>query len=106
MPRLAAVRLLILLPPNTACVNRLNSVEVSPMNRSDHSSAPRLAGGLDRRQFLRGIAATGAMAGAGGLLAACGGSGLSGDQSETAGSSAIFEAGAPGSKELGKSCFA
>jgi peptide/nickel transport system substrate-binding protein len=44
------------------------------MNRSDHSSAPRLAGGLDRRQFLRGIAATGAMAGAGGLLAACGGS--------------------------------
>jgi len=41
-----------------------------------------------------------------GSLAACGGAGLSGDQSETAGSSAIFEAGAPGSKELGKSCFA
>src|SRR6201987_1120863 len=32
---------------------------------------------LDRRQFLRGIAATGAVAGAGGLLAACGGSGTS-----------------------------
>jgi peptide/nickel transport system substrate-binding protein len=32
---------------------------------------------LDRRQFLRGIAATGAVAGASGLLAACGGSGTS-----------------------------
>src|SRR5215470_20340432 len=39
------------------------------MERSDE--------GLGRRQFLRGIAATGAVAGAGGLLAACGGSGTS-----------------------------
>jgi peptide/nickel transport system substrate-binding protein len=51
------------------------------MNRSDHSSAPRLAEGLGRRQFLRGIAATGAMAGAGSLLAACGGSSSSGTKS-------------------------
>jgi peptide/nickel transport system substrate-binding protein len=35
---------------------------------------PRPAAGLGRRQFLRGIAATGVVAGAGGLLAACGGS--------------------------------
>src|SRR5690348_2651292 len=39
------------------------------MERSDE--------GLGRRQFLRGIAATGAVAGAGGLLAACGGSSTS-----------------------------
>jgi peptide/nickel transport system substrate-binding protein len=38
-------------------------------------SGPLLSGAaLDRRQFLRGIAATGAVAGAGSLLAACGGS--------------------------------
>ena len=43
------------------------------MERSDGSLLlPESA--LDRRQFLRGIAATGAVAGAGGLLAACGGS--------------------------------
>ena len=45
------------------------------MDRSDDSRG-LLAGAaaLDRRQFLRGVAATGAMAGAGGLLAACGSS--------------------------------
>ena len=43
------------------------------MDRSDQSSTPRPAEGFGRRQFLRGIAATGAVAGAGGLLAACGG---------------------------------
>jgi peptide/nickel transport system substrate-binding protein len=43
------------------------------VDQSDQSSTPRSAGGLGRRQFLRGIAATGAIAGAGGLLAACGG---------------------------------
>ena len=43
------------------------------MDRSDQSSSAQLAEGLGRRQFLRGIAATGAMAGAGSLLAACGG---------------------------------
>jgi peptide/nickel transport system substrate-binding protein len=42
------------------------------MERSDE--------GLGRRQFLRGIAATGAVAGAGGLLAACGGSSTSGSK--------------------------
>jgi peptide/nickel transport system substrate-binding protein len=41
----------------------------------------RSAGALDRRQFLRGIAATGAVAGAGGLLAACGGSGTTSSSS-------------------------
>jgi peptide/nickel transport system substrate-binding protein len=38
---------------------------------------------LDRRQFLRGIAATGAVAGAGGLLAACGGSSTSSSKTPT-----------------------
>ena len=45
------------------------------MDRSDRSSTPQPAAGLGRRQFLRGIAATGAAAGAGSLLAACGDSG-------------------------------
>jgi peptide/nickel transport system substrate-binding protein len=53
------------------------------VNRSDQSSTPRPAEGLGRRQFLRGIAATGAMAGAGSLLAACGGS-SSGDTKQLA----------------------
>ncbi len=44
------------------------------MDRSDRSSMPRLAQGLGRREFLRGIAAAGAVAGAGGLLGGCGGS--------------------------------
>ena len=43
------------------------------MNRPDHSSTPRPGPEFGRRQFLRGIAAAGAAAGAGGLLAACGG---------------------------------
>jgi peptide/nickel transport system substrate-binding protein len=38
------------------------------------------AAALDRRQFLRGIAAAGTVAGAGGLLAACGGSSTKGGQ--------------------------
>jgi peptide/nickel transport system substrate-binding protein len=42
------------------------------MERSDELRAARSGGAMDRRQFLRGIAATGAVAGAGGLLAACG----------------------------------
>ncbi len=50
------------------------------MDRSDERSTPLLGEGLGRRQFLRGIAATGAIAGAGGLLAACG----SGSKSSTA----------------------
>ena len=44
------------------------------MDRSDRSSTPRPAEGLGRRQFLRGMAATGAVAGAAGLLGGCGGS--------------------------------
>ena len=43
------------------------------MDRSDQDSTPRRAEGFGRRQFLRGIAATGAVAGTGSLLAACGG---------------------------------
>ena len=50
------------------------------MDRSDESAAPRLAEGLGRRQFLRGIAATGALAGTAGLLAACGGSSPAGQK--------------------------
>jgi peptide/nickel transport system substrate-binding protein len=59
---------------DTAFIKRLNSVEVGAVDRSDQSSTPRSAEGLGRRQFLGSIAATGAMAGAGSLLAACGGS--------------------------------
>ncbi|MGP7997141.1 MAG: ABC transporter substrate-binding protein [Streptosporangiaceae bacterium] len=44
------------------------------MDRSDRSSTPRPPEGLGRRQFLRGMAATGAVAGAAGLLGGCGGS--------------------------------
>jgi peptide/nickel transport system substrate-binding protein len=47
------------------------------VDRWDQDSTARRAAGLGRRQFLRGIAATGAVAGAGSLLAACGGSGSS-----------------------------
>ena len=44
------------------------------MDRSDRSSTPRPEPGLRRREFLRGIAAAGAVAGTGGLLGGCGGS--------------------------------
>ena len=44
------------------------------MDRPDQSSTPRPGAEFGRRQFLRGIAAAGALAGGGGLLAACGGS--------------------------------
>jgi len=53
------------------------------VDRSDHRSTPPTAEGLGRRQFLRGIAATGAIAGAGSLLAACGGSSSSTAQHAT-----------------------
>jgi peptide/nickel transport system substrate-binding protein len=41
------------------------------VSQSDESRTLASGGGLGRREFLRGIAATGAVAGAGGLLAAC-----------------------------------
>ncbi len=47
------------------------------MDRSDGSEALAWRAALGRRQFLRGIAATGAIAGAGGLLTACSGSSTS-----------------------------
>ena len=47
------------------------------MDRPDQDSTPRRAEGFGRRRFLRGIAATGAVAGAGSLLAACSGGGTS-----------------------------
>src|SRR6266704_1831351 len=50
---------------------------VISVDRSDGSDALTSAASLGRRQFLRGIAATGAFAGAGGLLAACSGSSTS-----------------------------
>jgi peptide/nickel transport system substrate-binding protein len=43
------------------------------VDRSGHSSTPQPDGTFGRRQFLRGMAATGVLAGAGSLLAACGG---------------------------------
>jgi peptide/nickel transport system substrate-binding protein len=47
------------------------------VDRSDQDNTPRRAQGFGRRQFLRGVAATGAVAGAGSLLAACSGGGSS-----------------------------
>jgi peptide/nickel transport system substrate-binding protein len=44
------------------------------VDRPDQSSTPRPGSEFGRRQFLRGIAAAGALAGGGSLLAACGGS--------------------------------
>ncbi|MDX6336889.1 MAG: peptide/nickel transport system substrate-binding protein [Streptosporangiaceae bacterium] len=44
------------------------------MDRPDHSSTPRPVAEFGRRQFLRGIAGAGVLAGGGSLLAACGGS--------------------------------
>jgi peptide/nickel transport system substrate-binding protein len=44
------------------------------VDRSDKHLTPEPKEALGRRQFLRGMAATGAVAGAGGLLSACGGS--------------------------------
>jgi peptide/nickel transport system substrate-binding protein len=44
------------------------------VDRPDQSSTPRPVSEFGRRQFLRGIAAAGALAGTGSLLAACGGS--------------------------------
>jgi peptide/nickel transport system substrate-binding protein len=43
------------------------------VDQSDHSRTPRQAERLGRRQFLRGMAVTGAVAGTGSLLGACGG---------------------------------
>jgi peptide/nickel transport system substrate-binding protein len=47
------------------------------LERSQADAAPPIPAVLDRRRFLRGIAAAGTAAGAGGLIAACGGSGKS-----------------------------
>jgi peptide/nickel transport system substrate-binding protein len=44
------------------------------VDRSDRSGELLSGAALDRRQFLRGVAGAGAVVGAGGLLAACGGS--------------------------------
>ena len=53
---------------------RLNYVEVGLVDRSDHSRTSQEAAGFGRRQFLLGIAASSVLAGAGGILTACGGS--------------------------------
>jgi peptide/nickel transport system substrate-binding protein len=60
-------------------------VEVNSVEQSDEFWTRMPGRGLGRRDFLRGIAATGAVAGAGGLLAACGGS--SGSKSPAAAAS-------------------
>jgi peptide/nickel transport system substrate-binding protein len=54
------------------------------VDRSDEHVTPVLRDALGRRQFLRGVAATGVVAGAGGLLAACGGSSTPASSSATA----------------------
>ena len=52
------------------------------MERSDGNEGPfSLVAALNRRQFLRGVAATGAAAGAGGLIAACSSTSTSGKSS-------------------------
>jgi peptide/nickel transport system substrate-binding protein len=53
------------------------------VERSDGSGGQHPWESLGRRQFLRGIAATGAVVGAGGVLAACGGSGSGGSTTPT-----------------------
>jgi peptide/nickel transport system substrate-binding protein len=52
--------------------------KVISVDRSDGNEALTWRAAVGRRQFLQGIAATGALAGAGGLLAACSGSSTSG----------------------------
>jgi peptide/nickel transport system substrate-binding protein len=49
-------------------------VEAGTVDRADAIGVLQPLDGLGRRQFLRGLAATGAVAGAGGLLSACGSS--------------------------------
>ena len=56
------------------------------MDRPDEFLTRMPGDGLGRRQFLRGVAATGAVAGAGGLLAACGGSSKSPAAASSSGS--------------------
>jgi peptide/nickel transport system substrate-binding protein len=56
------------------------------VDRTDGSEAPTFGTALERRQFLRGVAATGALAGAGGLLAACSSGGSSSTSGQTGGS--------------------
>src|SRR4051812_40375138 len=58
---------------------------VISVDRSDGSDALTSAASLGRRQFLRGIAATGAIAGSGGLLAACSGSSTSSSHAAASG---------------------
>src|SRR5689334_25433901 len=79
-----------------ARTKKQNIVEVSPVDRSDQESTPRRAEGLGRRQFLRGIAATGAVAGAGSLLAPCsGGSSSEAPKQATAASRSLRRGGNP-----------
>ncbi len=63
------------------------------MDRFDQDSTPRRVAGLGRRQFLRGMAATGAVAGTGSLLAACGGSGSEAPKQATQASRALRRGG-------------
>jgi peptide/nickel transport system substrate-binding protein len=58
---------------------------VISVDRSDGSDALTSAASLGRRQFLRGIAATGAIAGSGGLLTACSGSSTSSSHAAASG---------------------
>jgi peptide/nickel transport system substrate-binding protein len=73
MPFLAAVRLFDHALDTPASIG-WTPWRLDPVDRSDQSSTPRPAEGFGRREFLRGIAATGVAAGAGSLLAACAGS--------------------------------
>jgi peptide/nickel transport system substrate-binding protein len=55
------------------------------VDRSDEGEALTARAALGRRQFLRGVAATGAVVGAGGFLTACSGSSTSSHATSTAG---------------------
>src|ERR1700723_1984650 len=74
VPRLGRQAPIRSCPLNTFSVPMPNFVEVGSVDRPDQSSTPRPGPEFGRRQFLRGIAAAGALAGGGSLLAACGGS--------------------------------
>jgi peptide/nickel transport system substrate-binding protein len=63
------------------------------VGRFDERETPLLGDGLGRRQFIGGLAGAGAVAGMGGLLAACGGSSSGGSTTPSASSSGSAAAG-------------
>jgi peptide/nickel transport system substrate-binding protein len=71
------------------------------VGRLDERETPLLGDGLGRRQFIGGLAGTGAVAGMGGLLAACGGSSSGGSASASAAPSSSSGSAAGGPQKRG-----